>query len=75
VRAKRRVSFKISSHLPDILTSLHGGGQGDGTGDVLNSGSSCSIMGDVIGVEGHDSVSWLAPCEAQGTSLLCPLIC
>lgn len=28
VRAKRRISFKIPSHLSDILTSLCGGGEG-----------------------------------------------
>lgn len=75
LRAKRRVSFKIPSHLPDILTSLQNGGGGRRTGDVLSSRSCCFLMGDAVGVEEHGSLSWLSPCKAQGTSLLCPLIC
>lgn len=73
LRAKGRVSFKIPSHLPEVLTSLRGRSW---TGDVvLSSRSCCSLVGDAVGVEGHGSLSWLAPREALGTSLLCPSIC
>lgn len=42
------------------------------TGDVLNR-RSCSLVENAAGVEGHDFVSWLAPCEAQGDLLAVPL--
>lgn len=41
-------------------------------GDVLNC-RSCSLVENASEVEGHDSVSWLAPCEARGDLLAVPL--